>query len=104
MDDGRISVSPYDTAWVALIENLQGSDAHTPHFPSSLAWISNNQLSDGSWGDQQFFLVYDRLLNTLACVVALKHWDVHHDKIEKGAMINLGNSAYLCMVQSHPFP
>ncbi|KAL0330177.1 UNVERIFIED_CONTAM: Syn-copalyl diphosphate synthase TPS3, chloroplastic [Sesamum radiatum] len=48
MDDGRISVSPYDTAWVALIRGLQGRDI--PQFPSSLDWISNNQLSDGSWG------------------------------------------------------
>ncbi|KAL0312163.1 UNVERIFIED_CONTAM: Syn-copalyl diphosphate synthase TPS3, chloroplastic [Sesamum radiatum] len=82
MDYGRISVSPYDTAWVALIRDLQGRD--TPQFPSSLEWISNNQLSDGSWGDEHFFLAYDRLLNTLACVVALTTWNVHADKIQKG--------------------
>ncbi|KAI3472948.1 hypothetical protein Pfo_028004 [Paulownia fortunei] len=52
MDDGRISVSPYDTAWVALIRDLQGRDI--PEFPSSLEWISNNQLSDGSWGRNIF--------------------------------------------------
>ncbi|KAL0393921.1 UNVERIFIED_CONTAM: Peregrinol diphosphate synthase TPS1, chloroplastic [Sesamum latifolium] len=82
MDDGRISVSPYDTAWVALIRDLQGRDI--PQFPSCLDWISNNQLSDGSWGDEHFFLAYDRLLNTLACVVALTTWNVHADKIQKG--------------------
>ncbi|KAK4435737.1 Syn-copalyl diphosphate synthase TPS3, chloroplastic [Sesamum alatum] len=82
MDDGRISVSPYDTAWVALIPDLKGRDR--PQFPCSLEWISNNQLSDGSWGDQHFFLAYDRLLNTLACVVALTTWNVHADKIQKG--------------------
>ncbi|PIN17901.1 Copal-8-ol diphosphate hydratase [Handroanthus impetiginosus] len=80
--DGRISVSPYDTAWVALIRNADGSD--TPQFPTSLDWIAQNQLSDGSWGDEKFFCAYDRLLNTLACVVALRSWNIHPDKSQKG--------------------
>ncbi|CAI9112269.1 OLC1v1012689C1 [Oldenlandia corymbosa var. corymbosa] len=45
-----ISISPYDTAWVALVEDINGGDAG-PQFPASLEWIANNQLSDGSWGD-----------------------------------------------------
>lgn len=80
--DGRISVSPYDTAWVALIKDLQGRDA--PEFPSSLEWIIQNQLADGSWGDAEFFCVYDRLVNTIACVVALRSWNVHAQKVERG--------------------
>ncbi|KAL2544635.1 Ent-copalyl diphosphate synthase [Forsythia ovata] len=82
MGDGRTSLSPYDTAWIALVRNLHGLDL--PQFPSSLQWIANNQLSDGSWGDEHFFLAYDRLLNTLACLVALKSWNLHAQKIEKG--------------------
>ncbi|KAL8063598.1 hypothetical protein ABFX02_01G036800 [Erythranthe guttata] len=82
MDDGRISVSPYDTAWVSLIRDFQGRNI--PQFPSSIEWISNNQLSDGSWGDEHYFLAYDRLLNTLACVVALRYWNVHGDKSDRG--------------------
>ncbi|PIN18251.1 Ent-copalyl diphosphate synthase [Handroanthus impetiginosus] len=82
MDDGEISISPYDTAWVALVEDVDGGGA--PQFPSSLRWISNNQLPDGSWGDRYAFSIYDRLLNTLACVVALRSWNVHPDKINKG--------------------
>ncbi|KAL2544630.1 Copalyl diphosphate synthase [Forsythia ovata] len=54
MGDGRTSVSPYDTAWIALVRNLDGHDL--PQFPSCLQWIANNQLSDGSWGDEHFFL------------------------------------------------
>nr|A0A1X9IRQ7.2 RecName: Full=Copalyl diphosphate synthase 1, chloroplastic; Short=IrCPS1; AltName: Full=Terpene synthase 3; Short=IrTPS3; Flags: Precursor [Isodon rubescens] len=80
--DGRISVSPYDTAWVALIKDLNGRDA--PEFPSSLEWIVRNQLDDGSWGDDKFFCVYDRLVNTIACVVALRSWNVHDDKLKRG--------------------
>nr|WCR39980.1 terpene synthase class II [Tectona grandis] len=82
MDDGAISVSPYDTAWVALVEDIGGSGE--PQFPSSLEWISNNQLADGSWGDRDPFLVYDRIINTLACVVALTSWKMHPDKCDKG--------------------
>ncbi|OMO77690.1 hypothetical protein CCACVL1_14882 [Corchorus capsularis] len=82
MEDGEISSSAYDTAWVALIEDVNGSG--NPQFPSSLEWIANNQLPDGSWGDRRIFMAHDRLLNTLACVIALKKWDVHIDKCQKG--------------------
>nr|AZB50384.1 terpene synthase 1 [Salvia yangii] len=79
--DGRISVSPYDTSIVALIKDSKGRNI--PQFPSCLEWIAQHQMADGSWGDQ-FFCIYDRILNTLACVVALKSWNVHGDMIEKG--------------------
>ncbi|KAL6634598.1 hypothetical protein ACP70R_027269 [Stipagrostis hirtigluma subsp. patula] len=84
MGDGEISISAYDTAWVALVKkNLDdGSDA--PHFPSSIDWIARNQLPDGSWGDGAFFLVQDRIISTLACIVALKSWNVHDEKCRKG--------------------
>ena len=82
MEDGEISISAYDTAWVALVEDINGSGL--PQFPSSLQWIENNQLPDGSWGDAEIFLAHDRLINTLACVVALKSWNLHQEKCEKG--------------------
>ncbi|KAJ8543161.1 hypothetical protein K7X08_005684 [Anisodus acutangulus] len=80
MDDGEISISAYDTAWVALVKDINNN----PQFPSSLEWIANNQLADGSWGDKSIFLAHDRIINTLACVIALKSWNVHHDKRELG--------------------
>ncbi|XP_047943794.1 peregrinol diphosphate synthase TPS1, chloroplastic-like isoform X2 [Salvia hispanica] len=82
IEDGRISVSPYDTAWVALIRNIDGIEI--PQFPSSLEWVAQHQHLDGSWGDEQLVNVYDRLVNTIACVIALKTWNVHDDKIDKG--------------------
>ena len=82
MEDGEISSSAYDTAWVALVEDVHGSGG--PQFPSSLEWIANNQLPDGSWGDRHIFVAHDRLINTLACVIALKTWDIHPDKCQKG--------------------
>ena len=42
MGNGRISVSPYDIARVAMIKDVGGCDA--PEFPSSLEWIVENQL------------------------------------------------------------
>ncbi|XVE73125.1 hypothetical protein DITRI_Ditri11bG0092500 [Diplodiscus trichospermus] len=81
-EDGEISISAYDTAWVALVEDVHGSGA--PQFPSALEWIANNQLPDGSWGDAQIFMAHDRLINTLACVIALKTWNFHPDKYHKG--------------------
>ncbi|KAJ0053550.1 hypothetical protein Pint_03319 [Pistacia integerrima] len=82
MNNGEISISAYDTAWVALIEDTQGSGAS--QFPSALQWIVNNQLPDGSWGDAKIFSAHDRLINTLACVVALKSWNIDHEKCQKG--------------------
>ncbi|XP_044503416.1 (-)-kolavenyl diphosphate synthase TPS28, chloroplastic-like [Mangifera indica] len=82
MDDGEISISAYDTAWVALVEDVHNGAA--PQFPSNLQWIANNQLPDGSWGEDKIFSAHDRLINTLACVVALKSWNIHDDKCQKG--------------------
>ncbi|KAH7863456.1 hypothetical protein Vadar_017731 [Vaccinium darrowii] len=72
MGDGEINISAYDTAWVALVEDMEGSG--TPQFPSSLEWIANNQHQDGSWGDSSIFEAHDRIINTLGCVIALRSW------------------------------
>ncbi|CAN0830486.1 (-)-kolavenyl diphosphate synthase TPS14, chloroplastic [Linum grandiflorum] len=82
MEDGEINVSAYDTAWVALVKDVNGSGR--PQFPESLEWIANNQLDDGSWGDVELFQAHDRLLNTLGCVVALTTWNLHPDKCARG--------------------
>ncbi|KAL5980898.1 Gly-Xaa carboxypeptidase [Asimina triloba] len=82
LDDGEISVSAYDTAWVALVHDVRGSGG--PQFPASLRWIAENQLPDGSWGDEAIFSAHDRIINTLACVVALKSWNICPDRCESG--------------------
>ncbi|KAE9590443.1 putative ent-copalyl diphosphate synthase [Lupinus albus] len=81
-DLNEITVSAYDTAWVALVEDVNGSGA--PQFPSTLEWIAKNQNPDGSWGDSEIFIAHDRIINTLACVVALRSWNLHPEKCEKG--------------------
>ncbi|KAJ7552908.1 hypothetical protein O6H91_06G076000 [Diphasiastrum complanatum] len=83
MDDGDISISAYDTAWVAVVPSLdEGSEG--PQFPKCVEWIIHNQLPDGSWGDPHFFLAFDRICSTLACVVALSTWKVGSANVQKG--------------------
>ncbi|KAM7253951.1 hypothetical protein ACFE04_031633 [Oxalis oulophora] len=82
MDDGEITISAYDTAWVAMVEDINGDGK--PQFPSSLQWIADNQLLDGSWGDHEIYSAHDRLINTLACVIALTTWNIHPEKCQKG--------------------
>lgn len=89
MGDGEISISAYDTAWVALVKNVDGGDG--PQFPLSIDWIVQNQLPDGSWGDDTFFFVQDRVINTLACIIALKSWNIHEEKCTKGTVLCSGN-------------
>ncbi|XP_076904049.1 ent-copalyl diphosphate synthase 1-like [Bidens hawaiensis] len=83
LDDGAITPSAYDTAWVALIKDVNG-DSGGPQFPSSLQWVVNHQLPDGSWGEPLMFSAFDRLLNTLACVITLTSWNIHPNKCKKG--------------------
>nr|AKM28413.1 copalyl diphosphate synthase 2 [Tripterygium wilfordii] len=82
IEDGDMSSSAYDIAWVAMIEDV--NQKGVPQFPSCLLWIVENQLDDGSWGYSGLFSAYDRTLNTLACVIALKSWNIHPEKCEKG--------------------
>ena len=42
---------------------------------SSFKWLIDNQLQDGSWGDPHMFLIREKIINTLACVLALKTWN-----------------------------
>ncbi|EFJ12417.1 hypothetical protein SELMODRAFT_124329 [Selaginella moellendorffii] len=81
VSDGNISMSPYDTAWVARVPSPLNSQQ--PEFPQCLDWIVENQRQDGSWGDE-VFNIYDRILCTLSCILALKTWNIHDDVIATG--------------------
>lgn len=81
-----LSVSSYDTAWMARVPSSVSPHQATPQFPSCLNWVLNNQLSDGSWGlrDRDETLTMDALSSTLACVLALKQWGTGERQINKG--------------------
>ncbi|KAL1815036.1 terpene synthase 6, chloroplastic [Daucus carota subsp. sativus] len=89
----ELSVSAYDTAWVAMVPSPHYS--HAPCFSGCVDWILENQLKDGSWGlpQQSVRLLKDDLSSTLACVLALKRWDVGEEHINKGLRFLKSNFA-----------
>ncbi|KAL2623627.1 hypothetical protein R1flu_003832 [Riccia fluitans] len=81
LDLDNNTVSAYDTAWVAMIPN-ENDDG--PLYPQSLNWICSNQRHDGAWADDTAVSVIEPVLSTLACVVALRTWDMASEWISKG--------------------
>ncbi|XP_057850327.1 ent-kaur-16-ene synthase, chloroplastic-like isoform X2 [Cryptomeria japonica] len=76
------SLSAYATAWVAMVPSLDNSKL--PQFPQCLSWIMENQLWDGSWGLLDLPYIKDRLSHTLACLIALRTWNVGSENVEMG--------------------
>nr|WNI01963.1 terpene synthase [Psidium guajava] len=97
----ELSLSSYDTAWVAMVPSP--CSPQNPHFPKSLSWLMNNQSFDGSWGlpDRHPLLIKDALLSTLACVLALKLWGVGERQITKGLEYIASNSASVTDDRQH---
>lgn len=96
-----VSPSAYDTAWLAMIEEDDnvGDDELKPMFQDCLDWILCNQNArEGSWGNSgRYTPVTDAgdedgeegmyiLTSTLACVVALRKWNIGSFHLHKGAL------------------
>jgi halimadienyl-diphosphate synthase len=62
----KMSRSAYDTAWVARLGDLDQSLSQ-----QALNWLCENQLPDGSWGAVAPQNYHDRVICTLAAMVAL---------------------------------
>jgi ent-copalyl diphosphate synthase len=63
-----ISGVAYDTAWLAALTTSE--DRQTSRFPTTLRWLADNQLADGSWGSSVRY-EQDRILCTLASLAPL---------------------------------
>jgi len=63
---GRMMSTAYDTAWVARLDELDG-----PMDGRALEWLRAHQLADGSWGASEPRYYHDRLICTLAGMIAL---------------------------------
>src|SRR6185436_3165605 len=81
---GHMASTAYDTAWVARLGEIDWSlSSH------ALAWLAENELPDGSWGAPATMYYHDRVLCTLAAMIALSYRGRRgHDKvqIEKGKL------------------
>ncbi|XP_059284899.1 S-linalool synthase-like [Lycium ferocissimum] len=77
--------SAYDTAWLAMIP-YNNQEANGPMFESCLNWILNNQNEQGFWGEpngENLPTIY-ALPTTLACMIALKKWNVGESHVRRG--------------------
>ncbi|KAL3851002.1 hypothetical protein ACJIZ3_012884 [Penstemon smallii] len=80
----QLSISTYDTAWVAMVPSPNSS--HEPYFPDCVNWLLENQCQNGSWARPHHhrLLQKDVLSSTLACILALKKWGLGQEQISKG--------------------
>ena len=65
---GQMGSTAYDTAWTARIGEIDW-----PLSSRALAWLAENQLPDGSWGALAPMYYHDRVLCTLAAMIALTY-------------------------------
>ncbi|MCD9642492.1 hypothetical protein HAX54_029331, partial [Datura stramonium] len=109
-DNFVTQTSAYDTAWLAMIpcNNQEEEEANGPMFRSCLNWILNNQNEQGFWeeisnGENNLPTIYT-LPTTLACMVALKKWNVGESHIRKGLKFIHANMDTLLKENSQRFP
>ena len=75
---GHMGSTAYDTAWAARLGEIDwGLSSH------ALKWLAENQLPDGSWGAPAPMYYHDRVLCTLAAMIALTYQGRRgHDKVQ----------------------
>lgn len=75
---GHMASTAYDTAWAARLGEIDWDISS-----KSLAWLAENQLPDGSWGAPAPMYYHDRVLCTLAAMIALTYRGRRgHDKVQ----------------------
>ena len=75
---GHMASTAYDTAWAARLGDIDWEISS-----KSLAWLAENQLPDGSWGALAPMYYHDRVLCTLAAMIALTYRGRRgHDKVQ----------------------
>ncbi len=75
---GKMSDVAYDTAWLARLGDVDRELSNR-----ALTWLCENQLSDGSWGAEKPFYYHDRVISTLAAMIALTRSGRRtHDKLQ----------------------
>lgn len=77
--NGAFTTSAYDMAWLARLGDV---DHDITNF--ALNWLRENQLEDGSWGAPRTLYYHDRLVCTLAAVIALAETGEDAEQINHG--------------------
>ncbi|MCK7519724.1 MAG: hypothetical protein MZV64_19365 [Ignavibacteriales bacterium] len=74
---GHMASTAYDTAWVARLGDIDWNLSSR-----ALSWLAENQLPDGSWGAPAPMYYHDRVICTLAAMIALTYRGRRvHDKV-----------------------
>ncbi|GAB4831252.1 hypothetical protein Ancab_005265 [Ancistrocladus abbreviatus] len=99
-----VSPSAYDTAWLAMVADPRQPDE--PMFKACLDWVLDNQNPAGFWGqtDWEGFPTIDSLPATLACMIALKTWNLGHQHIQKGMAFISAHAAIILKDYGNSFP
>lgn len=71
---GKMVSTSYDTAWVARLIELD-----KPMGKQALDWLRTHQLADGSWGAAEPKYYHDRVICTLAAMIALARYGQPQD-------------------------
>ena len=66
IQDGEMDITAYDTAWAARLADIEPEIAQ-----QALTWLREHQLADGSWGSSSNIYHHDRVICTLAAIIAL---------------------------------
>ncbi|MEO8355918.1 MAG: cyclase [Chloroflexota bacterium] len=75
---GHMGSTAYDTAWAARLGEIDWDLSSR-----ALSWLAENQLPDGSWGAPAPMYYHDRVLCTLAAMIALSYRGRRgHDKVQ----------------------
>ncbi|KAM0917851.1 hypothetical protein ACQ4PT_009267 [Festuca glaucescens] len=76
-----------------------------PCFPQCVEWIPQNQHDNGSWGINEFDSSANKgiLSSTLACVIALKKWNVGLEHLTRGLDF-IGRNFYIVMDEQFTAP
>lgn len=99
-----VTPSAYDTAWLAMVPDPTNSKQ--PMFKSCLDWILNNQNEAGFWGESHADgrPTIDTLPATLACLAALKTWNVGEGNIGKGLQFFRSKAEIILKLDYHHLP
>ena len=81
---GHMPATAYDTAWAARLGEIDSAVSNR-----ALTWLNRNQLPDGSWGAPAPMYYHDRVICTLAAMMARSyrgHRQAERTQIEYGQL------------------